>query len=106
DFCEIELTLFENCNVACAFCAHDKKSTSGMTRDEMLAKIPLVKDFLKTVQSEVAGAHLHMVGGELLQDRLVRQSPHFLATYEDIIQSFLADCLDLGLDGKVYIVTN
>jgi sulfatase maturation enzyme AslB (radical SAM superfamily) len=106
DFCEIELTLFENCNVSCAFCAHDKKSTLGTSAGEMLAKIPVVEDYLRQVQGEVQGAHLHLVGGELLQDRLVKESPHYLETYKKIVESFVETCDELNLTPQVFVVTN
>ena len=67
---EIELTLFENCHLNCAFCHHDKKSTVGLSREGMFSKIPLVEDHLKKMQGMVKTCQINMVGGELFQDRI------------------------------------
>ena len=67
---EIELTLFENCHLNCAFCHHDKKSTVGLSREGMFSKIPLVEDHLKKMQGMVDTCQINMVGGELFQDRI------------------------------------
>ena len=68
---EIELTLFENCHLNCSFCHHDKKSTVGITREEILSKIPLVDQHLKSLEGKVDLVQINMVGGELFQDKLV-----------------------------------
>ena len=66
---EIELTLFENCNISCDFCLHDKKLTTGLTGEEMFSKIPLFVDILKRQQGRVDLVQINLVDGELLQDR-------------------------------------
>lgn len=70
---EIELTLFENCNIECDFCFHDKKSTVGLTREEMLSKLPLVADHLDKLKGRVQLVQINMVGGELFQDQWMEE---------------------------------
>lgn len=41
DIAEIEMTLFENCHLNCSFCHHDKKSTVGLSREEIFSKLDL-----------------------------------------------------------------
>jgi len=66
---EIELTLFENCNIVCDFCFHDKKSTTGLTYDEMFSKMELMENFMRDRQGSVDMLQVNVVGGELFQDR-------------------------------------
>ena len=70
---EIELTLFENCNIECDFCFHDKKSTTGMTMHEMLSKLDIIEDFMKARQGTVEMMQVNIVGGELFQDRYMEE---------------------------------
>lgn len=65
---EIELTLFEHCNIICDFCHHDKDSEVGMSREEMYAKIPIIESFLREKQNTVDYMQINVVGGELFQD--------------------------------------
>lgn len=70
---EIELTLFENCNIDCDFCFHDKKSTVGLTYSEMQSKLPLVEEHLKKLSGRVQLVQVNMVGGELFQDHWMEE---------------------------------
>ncbi len=72
---EIELTLFENCHLDCSFCHHDKKSTVGLSEEEILSKVALVEDHLIKLQGKVKMVQINMVGGELFQDRLSHLYP-------------------------------
>jgi len=66
---EVELTLFENCNIECDFCFHDKKSTIGLTRDEMQEKLHIADKFIEERAGTVDLVQFNIVGGELFQDR-------------------------------------
>ncbi len=70
DIAEIELTLFENCHLNCAFCHHDKKSTVGLSREEIFSKLSIVEDHLIKMKDRVDICQINMVGGELFQDRI------------------------------------
>ena len=101
---EIELTLFENCDVNCAFCGHDKKSVVGMSIDEMLQKMDSVAAFLDQIDDDIEDVHLHLVGGELLQDRLVDSG--YLDHYETLIKKYDALCKSRSIETKVIFVSN
>lgn len=70
DIGEIELTLFENCHLNCFFCHHDKKSTVGLSREEIFSKLSLVEDHLIKMKGRADIVQINMVGGELFQDRI------------------------------------
>ena len=66
---EIELTLFENCNIECDFCFHDKKSEVGMSWKEMQEKVWIAQKFMEERAGTVDMLQINIVGGELFQDR-------------------------------------
>ena len=68
---EIELTLFENCNIECDFCFHDVKSTVGLSRGEMFSKLTLIDQFMEERRGTVDLIQVNIVGGELFQDRWI-----------------------------------
>lgn len=103
---EIELTLFENCDVNCKFCGHDKESTVGMTRAEMLSKIPLIEDFIDSIDDDIEMVNLHLVGGELLQDRLINEDESILDDYSALIQEYKQLCEKKGIKPRVILVSN
>lgn len=70
---EIELTLFENCNINCNFCFHDKKSTIGLSTTEINSKLPLIQQFMHKRQNTVELMQINVVGGELFQDRYMER---------------------------------
>ncbi len=103
---EIELTLFENCDVNCSFCGHEKKATVGMTEEEMLSKIPLISDFLDTIDDDISLVNLHLVGGELLQDRLITEKQNVLTSYRKLIEAYKVLCQEKGIIPRVLLVSN
>lgn len=103
---EIELTLFENCDVNCKFCGHDKESIVGMTRNEMLSKIPLIDNFLSTIDDDIEMVNLHLVGGELLQDRLISEECSILDDYSVLIEEYRKLCEKHGIEPRIILVTN
>lgn len=105
-FAEIELTLFENCDVACSFCDHNKKSVLGMTAEEINSKIPLVDKFVDALDNSTNRVHLHMVGGELLQDHIFSEREDLLDAYEKVIKAFREKASEAGKEESVFIVTN
>jgi hypothetical protein len=103
DIAEIELTLFENCNIVCNFCFHDKKSPVGLTREEMFSKLPLIEEFLKKQQGRVELVQINLVGGELLQDRWMER---LCEDYYDLLLSAKKSFDFYQLPMKVVIVSN
>lgn len=76
---EIELTLFENCNIVCDFCFHDKKSEVGMTDVEIFGKLEIIENFMAERQGSVDMLQVNIVGGELFQDRYLEHlAPTFI----------------------------
>ncbi|MFN3697126.1 MAG: hypothetical protein ACK4VO_06775 [Pseudobdellovibrio sp.] len=85
-FAEVVVCLFENCNLSCVFCPQNHKSTIGMSKNEILSKIPIIENFINQIHS--SDIHLHIMGGELFQDHLIEEG--FLDYYSmfiDILQS-------------------
>ncbi len=103
DIAEIELTLFENCNITCDFCFHDKKSQTGLTREEMFSKIPLIVDFLKKQRGRVDLVQINLVGGELLQDRWMDR---LCQDYTDLLKELKPYFDEFNFKMKVVIVSN
>lgn len=103
---EIELTLFENCDVNCSFCGHEKKATVGMTEEEILSKIPLISQFLDSIDEDIAMVNLHLVGGELLQDRLLTAEQDYLSKYRKLIEAYIGLCGERGITPRVLLVSN
>lgn len=63
---EIELHLFDFCNLRCLFCGQDHDSKVGM--NEITSKVPLVCEFIKNNSSK--GHILNIMGGELFNDEV------------------------------------
>lgn len=101
---EIELTLFENCNIVCDFCHHDKKSTVGMTREEMFSKLPIVEKFIRERASTVDFMQVNIVGGELFQDPLINDG--ILSIYADLVEAMAAIAREENVPFQVVFVTN
>lgn len=100
---EIELTLFENCNIECDFCFHDKKSTVGLSYEDMLSKLPLVFGHLEKLQGRVDYTQINMVGGELFQDQWMEQK---VEEYFDLIAIIKDKCDQLNMPLHTVWVSN
>ena len=100
---EIELTLFENCHLNCDFCGHAKKSTVGLSREEIMSKIGLIDEFLQKMDKDIKLVQLQLVGGELLQDYLIKDG--FLEYYLELVQEVKNMCDEDGLHLQVMLVT-
>ena len=86
DYSEIVICLFDNCNFNCAFCPQEHDSVFGMSRFEILDKVsPIVHWINSTSTSQFI--KLHIMGGELFQDKLIKNN--YLKIYEEFINSIL-----------------
>lgn len=100
---EIELTLFENCNIVCDFCFHDKKSTVGLSKEEMFSKIPIMRAFLEKQAGRVDLVQINLVGGELFQDRWMED---LCLNYYNLLRETKLIFDEYSLPMKVVFVSN
>lgn len=63
---EIIVTLFEQCNMSCKFCAQDHNSKVGM--DTIRDKLPQVKQAIKNMSATREMFSVHFMGGEVFSD--------------------------------------
>jgi hypothetical protein len=103
DIAEIELTLFENCNIVCDFCFHDKKSEVGLTKEEMFSKISIIDEFLRKQVGKVDLVQINLVGGELLQDRWMKD---LCDKYLELLVEIQKTYFKFNLKMKVVVVSN
>jgi sulfatase maturation enzyme AslB (radical SAM superfamily) len=81
DYSEIVVNFFDYCNMKCSFCPQDHSSIEGMTREEILSKVPFIINYIQNTESnEIL---LHLMGGELFQDELIDRG--FLQYYTEFI---------------------
>jgi hypothetical protein len=66
DSSEIELHLFEFCNLSCAFCGQDHDSTEGMELNSIVDKAQQVIDFM--IASDKDSHIVNVMGGEIFND--------------------------------------
>ena len=100
---EMELTLFENCDQNCNFCGHEKLSVVGLKKSDIFSKITQMKEFLVRMDKNVDFLQINLVGGELLQDRLIHQG--YLDTYYQLIKIFNEYCKAIDVKLEVVIVS-
>lgn len=100
---EIELTLFENCHLNCMFCGHAKKSTVGLSQEEIMSKVTMVEEFVKKIEKDIEIVQLQFVGGELLQDYLINDG--YLEYYLDFMTEFKRICEENGKHAQSMLVT-
>lgn len=93
---EIELILFEQCNLDCTFCYQDETSTVGQSYSEILAKAPTVSAHIAKVAPSVDEVRLSIAGGELFQHKLLDD---LLPAYRDLVLAakVTADAHGVGL---------
>ena len=65
---EIAVVFFENCNLQCPMCPQDHSSLIGLSKEEILSKVDIIKNFFSN--SFRSSFTLNIMGGELFQDSL------------------------------------
>jgi len=87
DSTEIELHLFEFCNLSCAFCGQDHDSTEGMNTIE--EKALQVTDFMK--KSNMNSHIVNIMGGEIFNDLVPDDTFESYIKFYNIINSWCDD---------------
>jgi len=84
DYAEIVVCLFEHCNLACVFCPQDHRSIVGASREEILAKVDSIAEWINN-NKRSKHFKIHLMGGELFQDHWIERG--FLDIYQEFIES-------------------
>ncbi len=87
-YAEIVVNLFDHCNMRCVFCPQDHEDIVGMSRSEILSKVPIIKDFM--INNPSIEFQIHVMGGELFQDDLIKSG--YLEIYTDLINEIKQAC--------------
>jgi sulfatase maturation enzyme AslB (radical SAM superfamily) len=98
---EIVVNFFDYCNMRCAFCSQDHESKEGMSRLEILEKIPYILNYINTNNSNLF--LLHLMGGELFQDELIDNN--FLEYFSEFIET-LEKQKPTGVELNYNFITN
>jgi hypothetical protein len=101
EYAEIEIFLFEHCNLRCVHCFQDHESIVGMNESSIMSKISLIEDFFK--KSPRKSVILNIMGGELFQDYLLEE---FLPLYSKFIDQVIKLSIDYDKEPKFNFVTN
>lgn len=83
---EIVVCLFDLCNLSCVFCPQQHDSAVGASQQEILAKAPLIADWINN-QSKSNIVKLHIMGGEVFQDQLVQKG--FISFYQSFMDELI-----------------
>ncbi len=96
---EIELHLFDFCNLRCTFCGQDHESKEGM--EEIRNKILPVQEFISknTIDSHI----VNIMGGEIFNDEV---PDHLFKDYENLATSIHEHAQSLGHQCTFNWVTN
>jgi len=82
DYGEVIVCLFEHCNIRCSFCPQDHESLVGTTREEILAKIPRIVEWINN-NTRSKYFKLHIMGGELFDDVWIESG--LIDVYQELI---------------------
>lgn len=96
---EIELSLFQACNLRCSFCWQDHDDKEGL--DSIRHKAVPIKEFLGTNPSPKTT--ICMMGGELFQDG---QDPSLFDQYFDLCADVTEHAKTIGKQVRFTLVTN
>lgn len=96
---EIELSLFQACNLRCSFCWQDHDDKEGL--DTIRNKAVPINEFLKTNPSPKTT--ICMMGGELFQDG---QDPDLYNQYYDLCVNVTQYAKSIGKEVRFTLVTN
>lgn len=83
---EIEIHLFEDCNLSCGFCSQDHDSGVNFNFEK---KLRLVNEFINTKKEEYNTFKVSIMGGELFQNKIESFTPYQEFIFE--IKKMLTD---------------
>lgn len=89
DSTEVELHLFEFCNLNCSFCGQDHDSTVGMNVDSILDKANTVTQFMAS--NELDSHIVNLMGGEIFNDLVDDEMFEAYRAFRDRVNSWAAD---------------
>lgn len=101
DIAEVEIFLFEHCNLRCVHCFQDHEARIGMSEAAILYKAELVGDFLE--RNKLKQYTLNVMGGELFQDELLDL---YLPVYTKFIERVQEFATKTGKTVNFNFVTN
>lgn len=101
DIGEVEVFLFEHCNLRCVHCFQDHNATTGMGREAILAKADEIGAFL--ARNGLSEYILNVMGGELFQDHLLEK---YLPIYSEFIEQVERHAARLNKKITFNFVTN
>lgn len=91
DYAEIVIGLFDHCNMRCSFCFQDHENKEGLSREEILAKVPIVLNFINN-NTRSKYFKMHLMGGEIFQDFLIDN--FFLDIYQEFYNLIIEGIAD------------
>jgi hypothetical protein len=100
---EVEICLFENCDIVCSFCQHDKNSIIGMTEEEIFSKIDISINFANSRKNSIDHIIYNIVGGEIFQDGLMDE---YLPIYTRFLFELNKRTVEIGLSCEMVLATN
>ena len=101
DIAEVEIFLFEHCNLRCVHCFQDHEATVGMSEELILMKADMSADFM--ARNQLKEFTLNVMGGELFQDHLLDE---YLPMYSKFVDRVRKAAETLGKKVHLNFVTN
>lgn len=98
---EFEIFFFEECNLRCVHCFQDHESKLGQSKEAILSKLQLIKDFF--LMNPKKHYIMNIMGGELFQDHLLDE---YLPVYTAFIDGVNDLCEEFNKQVKFNFVTN
>ncbi|MDR3607763.1 MAG: hypothetical protein P4M08_10325 [Oligoflexia bacterium] len=102
DLVEVEMQLFENCNLRCAFCSQDHRaSLEQASLKSLMNKADLVKDYMRDHPGK--DFKFNLMGGEIFQDHF--SDEHFENLFA-LARRLREDCDAHGKTARFMFTTN
>lgn len=99
---EVEIHLFENCNIACGYCSQDHRD-SGPNKENFDEKRRLALAYMSSLKGSNTSIAINLMGGELFQDKFDRT---VYELYLDLIEELYREARLLYQDVYFGITSN